>query len=33
TLVPRTGHQALMDQLWDAGARAILVTDVSACRL
>jgi ATP phosphoribosyltransferase len=33
TLVPRVGHQALMDQLWEAGARAILVTDVSACRL
>ncbi|MDR1512172.1 MAG: ATP phosphoribosyltransferase [Propionibacteriaceae bacterium] len=32
-LVPRKGHQALMDRLWDAGARAILVTDVSACRL
>lgn len=33
TLVPRRGHQALMDRLWQAGARAILVTDVSACRL
>ncbi|MDR0416908.1 MAG: ATP phosphoribosyltransferase [Propionibacteriaceae bacterium] len=32
-LVPRHGHQALMDRLWAAGARAILVTDVSACRL
>jgi ATP phosphoribosyltransferase len=32
-LVPRRGHQALMDQLWAVGARAILVTDVSACRL
>ena len=33
TLVPRKGHQALMDSLWEAGARAILVTDVSAARL
>jgi ATP phosphoribosyltransferase len=33
TLVPRKGHQALMDALWEAGARAILVTDVSAARL
>jgi ATP phosphoribosyltransferase len=32
-LVPRKGHQALMDRLWSAGARAILITDVSACRL
>lgn len=33
TLVPRKGHQALMDALWEAGARAILVTDVSTARL
>ncbi|MDR0782579.1 MAG: ATP phosphoribosyltransferase [Propionibacteriaceae bacterium] len=33
TLVPRKGHQPLMDALWDAGARAILVTDVSTARL
>jgi ATP phosphoribosyltransferase len=32
-LVPRRGHQGLMDRLWAVGARAILVTDVSACRL
>ncbi|MDR0991170.1 MAG: ATP phosphoribosyltransferase [Propionibacteriaceae bacterium] len=32
-LVPRAGYQQLMDQLWEVGARAILVTDVSACRL
>jgi ATP phosphoribosyltransferase len=32
-LVPRRGHQEVMDRLWAAGARAILVTDVSACRL
>jgi len=33
TLVPRKGHQSLMDDLWQAGARAILVTDVSTARL
>jgi ATP phosphoribosyltransferase len=33
TLVPRKGHQQLMDELWQAGARAILVTDVSTARL
>jgi len=33
TLVPRKGHQGLMDALWDAGARAILVTQLSAARL
>lgn len=33
TLVPRKGHQALMDALWEAGARAILVTEVSTARL
>jgi ATP phosphoribosyltransferase len=33
TLVPKKGHQALMDSLWAAGARAILVTQVSAARL
>ncbi len=33
TLVPRRGHQALMDALWEAGARAILVTEVSTARL
>ena len=32
-LVPRFGAQQLMDDLWDAGARAILVTELSACRL
>ncbi|PIF04881.1 MAG: ATP phosphoribosyltransferase [Propionibacterium sp.] len=32
-LAPRKGSQALMDRLWDAGARAILVTDLAACRL
>ena len=33
TLVPRKGHQSLMDALWEAGARAILVTQVSTARL
>jgi len=33
TLAPRKGHQGLMDALWEAGARAILVTEVSAARL
>jgi len=33
TLVPRKGHQGLMDELSRAGARAILVTQVSAARL
>jgi len=33
TLVPRQDHQALMDALWEAGARAILVTEISTARL
>ncbi|AXE38555.1 ATP phosphoribosyltransferase [Acidipropionibacterium virtanenii] len=32
-MVPRGQVQALMDQLWDAGARAILSTDIAACRI
>ena len=32
-MVPRTAVQGLMDQLWDVGARAILSTELSACRL
>lgn len=32
-MVPRKGAQQLMDDLWDAGARAILVSEISACRL
>ena len=32
-MVPRIVVQGLMDQLWDAGARAILSTELSACRL
>lgn len=32
-LVPRRNANPLMDSLWDVGARAILVTDIAACRL
>jgi ATP phosphoribosyltransferase len=32
-MIPRREAQALMDQLWDVGADAILVTDIVACRL
>ncbi|HSN12672.1 MAG TPA: ATP phosphoribosyltransferase [Propionibacteriaceae bacterium] len=32
-MVPRRNAQPLMDRLWDVGARAILVTDIAACRL
>lgn len=32
-MVPRAGRNRLMDQLWELGARAILVTDIAACRL
>jgi ATP phosphoribosyltransferase len=32
-MVPRSGAQRLMDQLYDLGARAILLTDIHACRL
>jgi ATP phosphoribosyltransferase len=32
-MVPRVGAQRLMDQLWQIGARGILVTDIHACRL
>ncbi len=32
-LVPAKGTQTLMDQLWVLGARGLLVTEVSACRL
>ncbi len=31
-LVPRTDAQQIMDDLWALGARAILVTDIAACR-
>jgi ATP phosphoribosyltransferase len=32
-MVPRHSAQRIMDDLWDIGARAILVTDIHACRL
>ncbi|QZY30540.1 ATP phosphoribosyltransferase [Nocardioides coralli] len=32
-MVPRTGAQRLMDELFEIGARGILVTDIHACRL
>ena len=32
-MVPRTEAQQIMDDLWAIGARAILVTDIAACRL
>ena len=32
-MVPRDGAQRLMDDLYELGARAILLTDIHACRL
>ncbi len=32
-MVPRLGAQRLMDELFDIGARGILLTDIHACRL
>ncbi len=32
-MVPRAGSQRLMDQLWEIGARGILLTEINACRL
>lgn len=32
-MVPRASSQRLMDELWTAGARAILLTDIHACRI
>ncbi|MUL40459.1 ATP phosphoribosyltransferase [Streptomonospora sp. PA3] len=32
-MVPRAAAQRIMDDLWELGARAILVTDIYACRL
>jgi ATP phosphoribosyltransferase len=32
-MVRRKGHQQIMDQLWEIGAKAILVTAIYACRL
>ncbi|MPZ60145.1 MAG: ATP phosphoribosyltransferase [Propionibacteriales bacterium] len=33
SMVPRARAQKVMDDLWEVGARAILVTDIHACRL
>ena len=33
SMVRRNGSQQLMDQLYDIGARGILLTDIHACRL
>jgi ATP phosphoribosyltransferase len=32
-MVPRATTNRVMDELYDLGARAILVTDIHACRL
>jgi ATP phosphoribosyltransferase len=32
-MVPRADTNRVMDELWDVGARAILVTEIHACRL
>jgi ATP phosphoribosyltransferase len=32
-MVPRSEAQQIMDDLWELGARAILVTDIAACRI
>ena len=32
-MVPRAETNTIMDELWDLGARGILVTDIHACRL
>jgi ATP phosphoribosyltransferase len=32
-MVPRDNAQKIMDELYQVGARGILVTDISACRL
>ena len=32
-MVPRDGAQRLMDELWEIGARGILLTDIHACRV
>jgi ATP phosphoribosyltransferase len=33
SMVPRSEAQQIMDRLYDIGARAILATDIHACRL
>ncbi|MGH8827054.1 MAG: ATP phosphoribosyltransferase [Jiangellaceae bacterium] len=32
-MVPRADAQRIMDDLWDLGARGVLVTDILACRI
>jgi ATP phosphoribosyltransferase len=32
-MVPRGDTNRVMDELWDVGGRAILVTEIHACRL
>ncbi|WP_066368158.1 ATP phosphoribosyltransferase [Herbidospora mongoliensis] len=32
-MIRRKGNQQVMDKLWDLGAKAILITDIYACRL
>lgn len=32
-MVPKAQAQRIMDDLWETGARAILVTDIAACRI
>ena len=32
-MVPRSSTNRVMDELYDLGARGILVTDIAACRL
>jgi ATP phosphoribosyltransferase len=32
-MVQRSDAQRIMDQLWEVGARAILTTDIHACRI
>jgi len=32
-MVPRKDTNRIMDELYEIGARAILVTDITACRL
>jgi ATP phosphoribosyltransferase len=33
SMVPRVAAQKVMDELWEIGARGILVTEINACRL
>ena len=33
SMVPRRDTNRIMDELWELGARGIIVTDIHACRL